>query len=92
MGGDFDRDALLNGLNNERVKQESVSAYWVGAVAENSGYKVYLFFERWVYNMSPLPDMYELNAMMTGVANMAERMQNQAQELNKIISLPQNLP
>lgn len=46
MGGDFDRDALLNGLNNERVKQESVSAYWVGAVAENSGYKVYLFFER----------------------------------------------
>ncbi len=21
MGGDFDRDALLNGLNNERVKQ-----------------------------------------------------------------------
>ena len=46
MGGDFDRDALLNGLNNERVKQETVSAYWVGAVAENSGDKVYLFFER----------------------------------------------
>ncbi len=42
--------------------------------------------------MSPLPDMYELNAMMTGVANMAEQMQNQAQELNKIISLPSNLP
>jgi hypothetical protein len=46
MGGEFDKDALYNGLNNEKVRQETITSFWTGAVAGTDGYKVYLFFEK----------------------------------------------
>lgn len=46
MGVSYDSEMLKYGLTNNHMLQENVSAYWVGAVAENDRYVIYILFEK----------------------------------------------